>query len=65
MSEHICEDLLPYVSRDKLTCDGARLGISVKPEDIRLIPTAENFYAWRILPEKRHLFKKGYLEETH
>ena len=53
MSEHICESLSYCLSRKKLTYKGTRLGIAVKPEDVRLITTAEDGYAWQVLPEKK------------
>ena len=35
-----------------------KLGLSIKPEDIRLITHADDPYIWQALPEKQHLFKK-------
>lgn len=35
-----------------------KLGLSVRPEDVRLITSADDPYMWQILPEKRHLFTK-------
>jgi hypothetical protein len=37
---------------------GSRLGISVEPAEVRLIPTANDPYTWRKLPGKQHLFAK-------
>ncbi|KAI4167267.1 MAG: hypothetical protein LQ343_007364 [Gyalolechia ehrenbergii] len=36
----------------------AKLGVSVRPEDVRLITSPDDPYTWQILPEKRHLFTK-------
>ncbi|CAL8584903.1 hypothetical protein XPA_010486 [Xanthoria parietina] len=36
----------------------AKLGISVRPEDVRLITSPDDPYTWQVLPEKRHLFTK-------
>ena len=36
----------------------SKLGIKVKPADVRLITTADDVYAWRFLPGKQHLFDK-------
>jgi hypothetical protein len=38
----------------KLTSSGQKLGIEVKPSDIRLDPRANDPYAWKILPRKEH-----------
>ena len=35
-----------------------RLGISVAPSDVRLIPGPQDPYKWSYPPQKRHLFKK-------
>jgi hypothetical protein len=35
-----------------------KLGISIEPAEVRLIPSATDPYTWQILPEKEHLFKK-------
>jgi len=35
-----------------------KLGISIKPAEVRLIISANNLYTWQILPEKSYLFKK-------
>ena len=35
-----------------------KLGLSIKPEDVRLITNANDPYSWQALPEKDHLFKK-------
>ena len=35
-----------------------KLGLSIEPEDVRLITNADDPYAWHALPEKEHLFKK-------
>ena len=63
MSEHICESLPPCLSRDRLICKGTKLGIAVKPEDVRLLTITEDRYAWRVLPEKEHLFRKDILKK--
>ncbi|KAM0322073.1 hypothetical protein ACHAQA_009702 [Verticillium albo-atrum] len=36
----------------------SQLGITVDPVDVRLLPTSEDSYEWKILPEKKHLFAK-------
>ena len=35
-----------------------KLGLSIKPEDVRLITNADDPYLWQALPEKDYLFKK-------
>ncbi len=35
-----------------------KLGISIEPEEVRLITNANDPYTWQILPEKQHLFTK-------
>lgn len=35
-----------------------KLGISIDPAEVRLVPIATDPYTWQILPEKEHLFKK-------
>ena len=35
-----------------------KLGLSIKPEDVRLMTNADDPYSWQALPEKDHLFKK-------
>ncbi len=35
-----------------------KLGILVKPAEVRLITSTDDPYNWRILPEKQYLFKK-------
>ncbi|KAF1964846.1 hypothetical protein BU23DRAFT_630329 [Bimuria novae-zelandiae CBS 107.79] len=37
----------------------SRLGIVVEPAQVRLLPSPDNPYAWRFLPEKKHLFSKN------
>ena len=37
---------------------GTKLGISVEPAEVRLLISVDNPYAWQVLPEKHHLFKK-------
>ena len=37
---------------------GSRLGIVVDPDDVRLIPTADDGYIWMRQPEREHLFEK-------
>ena len=51
------------LSREKLIYKGTKLGITVEPEEVRLIPTADDSYAWRIVPEKEHLFKREILKK--
>ena len=46
-----------------LTCKGTKLEITVEPEQVRLIPTADDSYAWRIVPEKEHFFRKEILNK--
>ncbi|KAF2685017.1 hypothetical protein K458DRAFT_300965, partial [Lentithecium fluviatile CBS 122367] len=36
-----------------------RLGIIVEPAQVRLLLSPDNPYAWRFLPEKKHLFSKN------
>jgi hypothetical protein len=36
----------------------SNLGISIEPTQVRLITGAEDPYAWKVLPEKKHLFEK-------
>ena len=33
---------------------GTRLGILVKPEDVRLLTSPDDLYTWRVLPEFDH-----------
>ena len=65
MSEHICENNFAGLKRmiSTLTCKGTKLGVTVEPEQVRLIPTADDPYAWRIVPEKEHLFRKEILNK--
>ena len=63
MSEHICKSIPQRLLRGALICEGTKLGITVKPEDVRLITTSEDRYAWRVLPEKEHLFRKDILRK--
>lgn len=35
-----------------------KLRLSIKPEEVRLIPTAEDPYKWEALPAAKHLFTK-------
>jgi len=37
---------------------GKNLGILIEPTQVRLITSADDPYAWKVLPEKEHLFKK-------
>jgi hypothetical protein len=35
-----------------------KLGISIEPAQVRLIPAVEDGYLWTAIPEKKHLFTK-------
>ncbi|KAI9731297.1 MAG: hypothetical protein M1834_005200 [Cirrosporium novae-zelandiae] len=35
-----------------------RLGLTVPPSEVRLIPRPDDPYAWAVLPEKMYLFKQ-------
>ena len=35
-----------------------KLGLSIEPEDVRLMTNVDDPYSWQALPEKDHLFKK-------
>jgi hypothetical protein len=43
--------------------EGTKLGVAVKPEDVRLITSIDDPYAWQIVPGKEHLFKKEILKK--
>ncbi|KAF2181005.1 hypothetical protein K469DRAFT_692521 [Zopfia rhizophila CBS 207.26] len=46
--------------RDKLSKHiQSRLGIQIKPSEVRLIPNAADPYAWKVLSEKAELFSKN------
>ena len=36
-----------------------RLGITVEPSQVRLVPRPDDPYAWKVLPEKQALFSKN------
>ena len=37
----------------------SKLGISIDPSEVRLIPRAEDPYSWQSLPTRTHLFEKN------
>ena len=37
---------------------GNNLGILIEPMQVRLITDVDDSYAWKVLPEKKHLFTK-------
>ncbi|KAF1949116.1 hypothetical protein CC80DRAFT_581698 [Byssothecium circinans] len=37
----------------------SKLGIIVEPAQVRLLPSPDDPYTWRFLPEKKHLFSKN------
>src|SRR5439155_25578914 len=37
---------------------GNNLGIPIEPMQVRLITGVDDSYTWKVLPEKKHLFKK-------
>ena len=63
MSEHICKGFPPCLLHDRLTYRGTKLGITVKPKDVRSITTAQDSYAWQVLLGKEHLFKRDILKK--
>ena len=42
---------------------GNKLGIVVKPGDVRLITTCDDLYTWRVVSGKEHLFKRDILKK--
>ena len=38
------------------------MGIVVEPSQVRLVPSADDPYIWKILPEKRELFSEIFLK---
>jgi len=36
-----------------------RIGITIKPSQVRLIPGVDNPYSWKVLPEKKYFFFKN------
>jgi hypothetical protein len=59
LADHICIIQTFDAKGELLTkSKGTKLGISIEPAEVRLIPSANDPYIWRILPEKQHLFKK-------
>ena len=61
MAEHICK--VRQMLKHKLLSDtGNKLGIVVKPEEVRLITTADDLYTWRVVPSKEHLFRRDILK---
>lgn len=37
----------------------SRIGIAIEPSQVRLIPSADDPYSWKVLPEKKYLFSKN------
>jgi hypothetical protein len=40
------------------TLEVVKLGISIKPAEVRLITRSDDPYTWQVLQEKQHLFTK-------
>ena len=40
------------------TTPESRIGITIEPSQVRLIPGADDPYSWKVLPEKKYLFSK-------
>jgi hypothetical protein len=41
------------------TTSESRIGIAIEPSQVRLIPSADDPYSWKVLPEKKYLFSKN------
>jgi hypothetical protein len=62
LSEHISKIhaliLLIFSNANKRQPE-SKLGISINPSEVRLIPRAEDPYSWQYLPARIHLFEKN------
>jgi hypothetical protein len=60
LSNHIRKTTPPvhFPNLTNITLE-SRIGITIDPSQVRLIPGADDPYSWKVLPEKRHLFSKN------
>jgi hypothetical protein len=42
----------------------SRLGITIEPSQVRLIPRTDDLYCWKVLSEKQYLFSKNLSEHS-
>lgn len=59
LSEHIGKICVLSVTSLPKGLAGQKLGITVQPAQIRLLPRHEDPYRWQWLPEKGYLFSKN------